>query len=153
MLVFHHSALHKIKIHAMQSYPEECCGFLLGKIRHGSKAICDGFPVANQDRNCTQHFFISPEVYRHAEQLALNEKVEIIGLYHSHPDLAAEPSSFDLAHALLNWSYLIVKAEEGIPADVTSWVLREDRSTFVEEEVQDWVDYDCLSTNYPVKKG
>jgi proteasome lid subunit RPN8/RPN11 len=60
----------------------------------------------------------------------------VIGVFHSHPDHVAEPSGFDREWALPWYSYLITSVEEGRMRVSRSWLLREDRSGFDEEEIR-----------------
>lgn len=126
-----------MKLHAMQTYPEECCGVLMGRDAEGGKMICDILEVPNAGKeNRNRRFLIGPEVYKKVEQEAAEEGVEIVGLYHSHPDHPAAPSEFDREQAMPQWSYVIVSVNQGQPEYVRSWVLREDRSAFHEEDIQ-----------------
>ncbi len=137
MIKLNHTALHKIKLHATQTYPEECCGVLFGKDRGEFKDVCEILSIRNinQDQR-ERRYLISPEDYQMAEREANQEGVEIVGLYHSHPDHPSIPSQFDLEHALPYWSYVIVSVEQGQPTELASWVLKDDRSAFDEEQVQ-----------------
>lgn len=60
----------------------------------------------------------------------------ILGYYHSHPDHPARPSNYDREHAWPFYSYVIMSVGQGIPNDLTSWVLADDRSVFNPEKVQ-----------------
>ena len=51
----------------------------------------------------------------------------------AHPDHPARPSQYDLDHAWPFFSYVIVSVHEGVPQDMTSWLLQDDRSAFSEE--------------------
>jgi proteasome lid subunit RPN8/RPN11 len=129
-----HTAMHKIKVHAMEAYPEECCGILVGTVTDAGKEVYDVVRVGNaKAENRTRRFLITPEEYRRAEVAASSEGLGVIGFYHSHPDHPARPSQFDLEHAWPWCSYIIAAVEEKIPAAVKSWVLKEDRSGFDEE--------------------
>lgn len=137
MIRLNHTSLHKIKLHGMQAYPEECCGVLLGRDLGDSKQVCDIWEVKNsKEENRERRFLISPEDYKQAEILAKDEKMDILGLYHSHPDHPARPSQFDLDHAFPYWSYIIVSVEDAQPSAVSSWLLKDDRSEFVEEHIE-----------------
>jgi len=134
MLTLNHTALHKIKVHAMQTYPEECCGVLLGSDESGVKKVDKAVKIENaMEENRERRFLVTPESYRSIELQARQERLQVIGIYHSHPDHRAAPSTFDLENALPSWSYVIVSVESGIPSKVTSWLLKEDRSGFEEE--------------------
>jgi proteasome lid subunit RPN8/RPN11 len=72
-----------------------------------------------------------------AEKYARENKLDVIGYYHSHPDDRAVPSQYDLDHALPVWSYIIVSVLEGKAVDVRSWEMEDDRSKFNEEEFEE----------------
>ncbi|MGH8508908.1 MAG: Mov34/MPN/PAD-1 family protein, partial [Gammaproteobacteria bacterium] len=68
-----------------------------------------------------------------ADRDARARGLEIVGVWHSHPDHPAEPSETDRAAAWEGWSYLIVSvARDGINA-IRSW--RRDAGQFYEEDV------------------
>jgi proteasome lid subunit RPN8/RPN11 len=62
--------------------------------------------------------------------------LEVLGYYHSHPDHPARPSINDREHAWPWYSYVIISVERGIPKDLTSWVLAEDRGAFRAEQLE-----------------
>ena len=62
--------------------------------------------------------------------IAVAAGADLLGFYHSHPDHPARPSQYDLDHAWPFFSYIIVSVAGGVPQDMTSWRLRDDRSTF-----------------------
>ena len=61
--------------------------------------------------------------------------LEVIGVYHSHPDHPPAPSAFDREHAWPWLSYVIVGVGAGRAGDPKSWVLADDRGTFAEESI------------------
>jgi proteasome lid subunit RPN8/RPN11 len=137
-----HTALHKIKVHAMEAYPEECCGILVGNEGESGKEVYDVIRIGNaKEENRTRRFLITPEEYRRAEAATSAEGMGVMGFYHSHPDHPARPSQFDLDHAWPWCSYIIAAVEDRIPAAVKSWVLKEDRSGF-DEEIIDSLERD-----------
>jgi proteasome lid subunit RPN8/RPN11 len=126
----------EIEYHAEQTYPEECCGMMLGFIDQGVHSIKEVIPIDNsQGDNRRRRFLISPEQYRHAEELARKWKMELLGFYHSHPDHPAAPSAFDTDHALPWFSYIIVSVEHGKAAAMTAWLLNEERTQFGERMI------------------
>jgi S-sulfo-L-cysteine synthase (O-acetyl-L-serine-dependent) len=127
-------ALAAIAAHGARTYPEECCGALLGP-RHG--VISEAFPLGNETTaERRRRFLIGPEEYRSAERRATETGRELVGFYHSHPDHPAIPSAFDLEHAWPNLSYLIISVRKGQPAESRSWRLRIDRSGYDEELIK-----------------
>ena len=126
----------EIELHAEQTYPEECCGMILGFSHNGVHFIEEVIKIDNsQDENRRRRFFITPEQYRQAEQLARDLKMELLGFYHSHPDHPAAPSAFDTDHALPWFTYIIVSVKQGKAAAMTAWLLNEERTQFNERVI------------------
>ncbi len=118
----------KINEHARRDYPHECCGFLLGKEANGWKLVTEARPVSNARSDSPRNrFLITPEEFQAGERYARQQKLDIIGFYHSHPDHPARPSEYDQEHAWPWFSYVIVSVQQGAPQQVTSWELSEER--------------------------
>ena len=119
-----------IRAHGREAFPHECCGALLGRDR----AVQEAFPLPNTtEEGPRRRFLVRPDDYREAERRASELAAELVGFYHSHPDHLARPSQYDLDHAWPFFSYVILSVQAGVPADITSWRLRDDRSAFDEE--------------------
>jgi proteasome lid subunit RPN8/RPN11 len=128
----------QIRGQAAEAYPEECCGFLLGVPVASHKSVQKLLVLPNSSpENRARRYVVSPDAYRSAEQAAEKEGFEILGIYHSHPDHPSRPSQFDLDHALPSWSYIIVSVDRGTSAEMSSWVLMDDRSAFASEELRE----------------
>ncbi len=128
--------LDRIREHGRSAYPHECCGLLLGQANGEGKSVLDLRPVANA-REDSRHnrYLISPRDLLEAEREARRLGLDVIGVYHTHPDHPACPSEFDRENAFPWYSYIILSVAAGHPADLASWTLREDRSTFDREEM------------------
>jgi len=130
--------LDEIKGEGEKAYPNECCGVLLGSLDEaGEKAAARILPVANEFSQGEKHhrFLITPENMLDAEKKARALKLDVLGFYHSHPDHPARPSDYDREHALPFYSYMITAVEKGRAKETTSWVLLDDRSAFIAENV------------------
>jgi proteasome lid subunit RPN8/RPN11 len=139
----------KIREHGIETYPYECCGALLGREHsftdspdsdaksHGvSREVLDLFPLVNRrDDSPRNRFSLTADDVREAEKAASAQGFEVIGWYHSHPDHPARPSDFDRDHAWPWYSYIIVSVHTGVPQDMTSWRLKDDRSGYLEEKI------------------
>lgn len=126
--------------HAAATYPEECCGVLIGRATaEGDGALVERVrPVDNQRLDSRgNRYLIDPETVLAAEKEARNLGLEVLGYYHSHPDHPAVPSDFDREHAWPGQSYVIVSVREGEVADTRSWRLADDRDRFQEETLVD----------------
>jgi len=103
---------------AAESYPEECCGFLLAApetaATEAERWIVDALPSPNRARQNRGHrFVIPPEELRSAERWASTRDLVVAGFYHSHPDHPARPSAFDQEHAWPWYVYLIAASRPG----------------------------------------
>ena len=122
--------------HAAMSYPDECCGVLIGRTLGDSTVVERVLSVGNE-RNDSRHnrYLINPETVLAAHKEARALGLDVVGYYHSHPDHPARPSEFDREHAWPGVSYLIVSVMKRNVADVRSWRLADDREKFDEEEI------------------
>jgi proteasome lid subunit RPN8/RPN11 len=121
-----------IRAHGAETYPNECCGALIGR----DGVITETLALPNMtDEGPRTRFRVTPKDYREAERRAGDAGGELLGFYHSHPDHPARPSQYDLDHAWPCFSYVIVSVREGVSGDMTSWRLREDRSAFDQEDL------------------
>jgi proteasome lid subunit RPN8/RPN11 len=123
-----------IRAHGSETYPNECCGALIGR----GGTVLETLALPNMtDEGPRTRFRVTPNDYRAAERRADELGAELLGFYHSHPDHPARPSQYDLDHAWPFFSYVIVSVRDGVSGDMTAWRLREDRSAFDQEELND----------------
>jgi proteasome lid subunit RPN8/RPN11 len=135
MLRIDPQCLAEIMEDAARSYPEEGCGLLLGRDLGEDRLAQRLFKVENQweDGSKRRRFKITAEDFLAAETLAAELGLEVIGVYHSHPDHPPAPSAYDLGQAWPHYSYVIAGVEGGRPAGVASWRLAADRSEMAAE--------------------
>ena len=126
------AVLASIRDHGRDTYPNECCGALLGR----DGVVVETFALPNTtEEGPRRRFLVRPSDYRAAEARATAGGHELLGFYHSHPDHPARPSQYNLDHAWPSFSYIIISVGDGEPGALTSWRLREDRSQFDPEDV------------------
>jgi proteasome lid subunit RPN8/RPN11 len=126
--------LRAIDRHGEQTYPEECCGFLIGQASEEATVVERLLPVANERQDSRHNrYVINPETVLAAHKEARAAGADVVGYYHSHPDHPSRPSDFDREHAWPGLSYLIVSIQGGRAADARSWRLADDRDRFDEE--------------------
>jgi proteasome lid subunit RPN8/RPN11 len=110
----------------------------------GSRGVADGkitlavLPFANKFESGEQYhrYLITAQDMLQGEIEAEKLGLDVIGVFHSHPDHPAQASEYDREHALPWYSYLIVSVQKGRAASARSWVLSDDRAKFVEETIQ-----------------
>lgn len=130
-----HPVLNGIFQHAKYDFPNECCGFLYGS-EHGERLIKHHTPVHNVKIGDKQRrFLIDPLDYIKAEKFALEQGIDLLGIYHSHPLHPAIASEHDLAQAVPYFSYVIVSVFPETVREIRSWRLSEESHDFLEETI------------------
>jgi len=129
-------AVREIRAHAGETYPEECCGALLGTAEKAEARVARTERLSNiatVERG--RRYVIDPAEYLRVERRAAEEGLALLGFYHSHPDHPAAPSAFDREHAMPIFHYLVQAVAGGQPGDLTAWLLSEDRQAFDRETI------------------
>lgn len=117
-----------IKAHSVGTFPNECCGFFFGNRKKGVKRVTQVMPVTNaKEGDQRRRFLIDPLDYMKAEQFALENNLDFLGIYHSHPLHPAIPSEHDRSQAMPSFSYIITSVQPERVTDLTSWQLNDDR--------------------------
>ena len=80
--------------HAIEKQPSESCAMLLGKKVGDTWNVKEVFLTQNIDNSQT-NFTISPEELLKGYQLAEKMNLELVGVFHSHPNSNAAPSDTD----------------------------------------------------------
>ncbi len=137
MLYLTQDATQKIIEDAVHTFPDECCGFLLGREENEDRIIDKIIVVNNaKEGDKRRRFEISPLDYLNAERYAEDHHLILLGVYHSHPNHPSVPSEHDRVVAQSYFSYIIVSVQQGEFANLQSWRLNDDFQ-FEEEQVQD----------------
>jgi proteasome lid subunit RPN8/RPN11 len=138
MLVIPPTVLRAIHAHGEAAYPNEGAGLLLGQAADGGKAVVDILPLDNEWEAGEQYhrYLITAEDMLRAEDEAARRGLDVLGIFHSHPDHVAEPSTMDRDWALPWYSYVITSVQKSKAVGSRSWLLRDDRSAFDEEPIQ-----------------
>lgn len=152
MLILHPQHLQTIQRQAEGTYPEECCGLLLGKIDwaanpEGDRIVAHLQPLQNQWQpqveaapilsesgansganpalSKNRRYWVDPQDLFTAQRQARAQGLDIIGVYHSHPDHDAVPSECDRRQAWPTYTYPIVSVRQGKAVDIRCWLLDE----------------------------
>ena len=84
----------KLITHAIERQPNESCAMLLGEKIDDAWNVKEVFLTQNIDDSQT-NFTISPEELLKGYQIAEKNQLEVVGIFHSHPNSDAVPSSTD----------------------------------------------------------
>ena len=108
---------------AKKAYPCECCGILVGKkSEKGEIEVTDIRKASNQIQGQKSvHFQIDPLFIYRLEQELESRGLEIVGVYHSHPDCPAILSKEDEKYMLPGLEYVIMSVQNGEVVDVKSY--------------------------------
>ncbi len=134
MLKISKELVKRMSAHMEAAYPEEGAGFLLGS--EGEVKDILPLPNAREDEARHNRFLFTPEDYLKAEMKAMELGVDLLGVFHSHPDCPNIPSEYDREWAQPFFSYIITRVDKGSAVSHRSWKLTEDRTKYTEEEIQ-----------------
>jgi len=126
----------EINSRARAAYPHEACGLLIGREAGGRTLVervtsCRNLAV---DR-LADRYVLDPDDFHAADEAARREGLDIVGIWHTHPDHPARPSETDLEAAWPEYSYLIVSVTSGGVAERRAWLLEDER--FIEQEIEE----------------
>jgi len=84
----------KLVTHAIDEQPSESCAMLFGKKVGDNWNVKEVFLTQNIDDSQT-NFTISPEELLKGYKIAEKNQLEVVGIFHSHPNSDAIPSNTD----------------------------------------------------------
>ena len=115
MIVLTNVQMSKIRSHAERAYPNECCGLLVGERRDDDVFVREVHECANIALVPANQFEIDPQIRFDVERRVRDEALDLVGVYHSHPDGEAMPSETDIERA---WEsslvWLITAVKKGV---------------------------------------
>ena len=119
------------------AYPDEGAGLLLGRVDGDVRRVEAILSIENAREEFARHnrYLITPQDMLRGEQEAMQRGLDVIGIFHSHPDHPNRPSEFDREWALPWFSYMITSVMAGQATKSRSWRLQDDRSGFIEESI------------------
>lgn len=134
-----------IQTHAEQAYPHEGCGLLVGthdlatdQKKLVKVALLDnawaadvatelaGYADYSATMTKSRRYWIDPKDLFETQRQAREDGLTIIGVYHSHPNTKAVPSTCDRDLAWPAYAYVIVSVHHGKAIDVQNWQLDSD---------------------------
>ena len=125
-----------IRQHGEADYPHEACGLMGGTVDGERTVVAQLVPLGNERTDSARNrYLIDPAAFLRAQEQLDRYGLDVLGVYHSHPDHPAEPSAFDRENAWPRLSYVIVAVARGRAGDMKSWRLSDDRTAFAEEPI------------------
>ena len=122
--------------HARQTYPNECCGAMLGSTDGERKDVRVALPLQNAFEGAqAARYELRPEDLLAADKAARQRNMDLIGIYHSHPDCDAYFSRTDLQNSCPWYSFVVLSIQKGEFHHANSWLPNFDQTGAAKEEL------------------
>jgi proteasome lid subunit RPN8/RPN11 len=100
--------------HAERTFPNECCGAMLGRKAGKDKLVTEAVALENSFAGeQSARYELRPEDLLQADQAARSRNLDLIGIYHSHPDCDAYFSKTDLENSCPWYSFVVLSIKAG----------------------------------------
>ena len=121
--------------HSEKAGMSESCAMLLGTHNDQQWNVKEVLLTRNSHNNSETSFIISPEELLQGHQLAEKKQLELVGIFHSHPNSAASPSNFDKKFMKVNGDvpWIIFS---GINTDLRAFILEQDMENMEEIKIK-----------------
>jgi proteasome lid subunit RPN8/RPN11 len=122
--------------HARETYPNECCGAMLGSTLDDGKVVRESIRLQNAfEGPQAARYELRPEDLLAADKAARDRNLELIGIYHSHPDCDAYFSQTDLKNSCPWYSFVVISIQKGEFHHANSWLPNFDQTEAAKEEL------------------
>jgi len=122
--------------HARATYPNECCGAMIGVVADGGKTVSEALPLENAFAGAqATRYELRPEDLMAADKAARARNMDLIGIYHSHPDCDAYFSETDLKNSCPWYSFLVLSIRKGEFDHANSWLPNVEQTEAAKEEL------------------
>jgi proteasome lid subunit RPN8/RPN11 len=122
--------------HARATYPNECCGAMLGTTDGENKVVKIALPLENAFEGAqAARYELRPEDLLAADRAARERKMDLIGIYHSHPDCDAYFSKTDLQNSCPWYSFVVLSIQKGEFHHANSWLPNAEQTEAAKEEL------------------
>ena len=122
--------------HASAIYPNECVGVMLGSTAKGAKVVSEALRMENvHDGPQAERYVLDQKALLAADSQARDRKLELIGIYHSHPDCDAYFSETDLKNSCPWYSFVVLSIKQGEFDHANSWLPDADQTRADKEEL------------------
>jgi proteasome lid subunit RPN8/RPN11 len=123
--------------HAVAAYPNECCGAMLGTTDGDAKTVREALRLEKAFAGAqAARYELRPEDLLAADSAARARGLDLIGIYHSHPDCDAYFSKTDLENSCPWYSFVVLSIQQGAFHHANSWLPNFDRTEAAKEELQ-----------------
>jgi proteasome lid subunit RPN8/RPN11 len=122
--------------HAQSTFPDECCGVMVGSIEGEQKLVTEALALENAYKGKQEdRYEIRPEDLLAADKNARARGLDLIGIFHSHPDCDAYFSKTDLENSCPWYSFVVLSIKGGTFDHANSFLPNADQSAAEKEEL------------------
>jgi proteasome lid subunit RPN8/RPN11 len=122
--------------HAEAKFPNECCGAMIGKIDGAEKHVTAAQPMENAYTGGQEdRYELRPEDLLEADRRARAAGLDLIGIFHSHPDCDAYFSKTDLENSCPWYSFVVLSVKGGKFDHAASFLPNPDQTAAEKEEL------------------
>lgn len=137
MIKIEQEAWDRMVAHAQATYPNECCGAMLGPIDGDTKTVRVALPLENAYPGAQrERYELRPEDLLFAEREARKNGMDLIGIFHSHPDCDAYFSKTDLENSCPWYSFVVLSIQQGRFHHANSWLPNMEQTEAAKEELE-----------------
>ena len=122
--------------HARSAYPNECCGAMLGRVDGDSKEVLAAMKLENSSAGSqAARYELRPADLLAADREARRQGMDLVGIYHSHPDCDAYFSKTDLENSCPWYSFIVLSIQKGEFDHANSWLPNAEQTKAEKEEL------------------
>lgn len=123
--------------HAQKTYPNECCGAMIGAIDGSGKIVRVAVPLENAfTGEQGARYELRQEDLLRADSEARQRGMDLIGIFHSHPDCDAYFSKTDLENSCPWYSFVVLSIKDGKFDHANSFLPDPDQTKADKEELK-----------------
>jgi proteasome lid subunit RPN8/RPN11 len=123
--------------HAQDHYPNECCGAMVGTIDGSEKRVTTVVRMTNSFSGAQHNRYeLRPEDLLQADREARDRGLDLIGIFHSHPDCDAYFSETDLKNSCPWYSFVVLSIKDGQFDHANSFLPNPDQTAAEAEEIE-----------------
>lgn len=101
--------------HARAAYPNECCGAMIGSVDGDTKVVRVAVALENAfDGAQNARYELRQQDLLDADAEARRRGMDLIGIFHSHPDCDAYFSKTDLENSCPWYSFVVLSIKNGV---------------------------------------
>jgi proteasome lid subunit RPN8/RPN11 len=136
MIKINSGAWETMVAHAQSTFPDECCGVMVGTIDGDNKLVTAAIAVENAYKGKQEdRYEIRPEDLLAADKSARTQGLDLIGIFHSHPDCDAYFSKTDLENSCPWYSFVVLSIKGGKFDHANSFLPNADQTVAEKEEL------------------